>query len=161
MENNIHQGFIDLDVWKKARILKNDVRIITKGFPPEEKYRLVDQLIRSSRSICSNIAEGHGRYTFKDQIHFCMQARGSLSETYNHVIDAFDCSYITDLQIEKFRLQIEEIHGFLNGYIAYLRKKADMEANQSANRQAEKTTGRKVNKSTNQQIDKSTPPTQT
>jgi len=122
VEKSAYRSFTDLDVWKKARILKNDIRELVKTFPSEEKYRLVDQLIRSSRAICSNIAEGHGRFTFKDQIHFCIQARGSLSETYNHLIDAFDCGYITDLLLEKFRLQIEEIHGLLNGYISYLRK---------------------------------------
>ena len=56
--------------------LKNELKEIADKFPPEEKYRLTDQLIRSSRSINANIAEGHGRFTYKDQLHFCIQARG-------------------------------------------------------------------------------------
>jgi four helix bundle protein len=90
MQKPSGRSFTELDAWKKARKLKNKLRSITALFPAEEKYRLSDQLIRSSRSISANIAEGHGRYTYKDQIHFCIQARGSLSETYNHCIDAFD-----------------------------------------------------------------------
>jgi four helix bundle protein len=121
MEETAYRPFTELEVWKKARILKNDIRELVKTFPIDKKYRLVDQLIRSSRSICSNIAEGHGRYTFKEQIHYCIQARGSLSETDNHLVDAFDCFYITEQQLEKFRLQTEEVRALLNGYISYLR----------------------------------------
>ena len=106
---------------EKARILKKDIRQLTNSFPSEERFRLTDQIIRSSRAVNSNIAEGHGRYTFKDQVHFCIQARGSLTETFNHLIDAFDEEYISDQQLEKFRIQIDEVHRLLNGYISYLR----------------------------------------
>src|SRR5689334_17227899 len=123
MEEDSYRSFTELEVWKKARILKNDVRELTKTFPPEEKFRLTDQLIRSSRSVCSLIAEGHGRYTYKDRIHYCIETRGSLSETYNHIIDAFDFGYITDSQLKKFELRIEEVHALLNGYIGYLRRR--------------------------------------
>jgi four helix bundle protein len=117
-----NQSFTELEVWKKARILKNDIRELTKSFPAEEKFRLTDQIIRSSRGINATIAEGHGRYTFKDQVHFCVIARGSLSETYNHLIDALDCNYITPEQLDVFKKNIEEIGRLLNGYISYLRK---------------------------------------
>lgn len=83
-------GFEDLELWKKAREFKNEIRDLTKQFPIEEKFRLTDQAIRSSRSINALITEGHGRFTFPDQIHYCIQARGSLTETINHIIDAFD-----------------------------------------------------------------------
>jgi four helix bundle protein len=68
-------GFEDLQVWKKAREFKNEVCDEAKSFPPEEKFRLADQIIRSSRAINALIAEGHGRFTYPDQIHFCIQAR--------------------------------------------------------------------------------------
>ena len=116
-----NQSFTELDVWKKARILKNELKEIADEFPPEEKYRLTDQLIRSSRSINANIAEGHGRFTYKDQLHFCIQARGSLSETYNHVVDAFDCRYINHDQLNYFKILIDEVGRLLNGYITFLR----------------------------------------
>ena len=122
MNEKSHQSFPELEVWKKARILKNEIFELTKTFPVEEKYKLTGQIIRSSRAINSNIAEGHGRYTYKDQIHFCVQARGSLSETYNHLIDAIDCKYINEDQLTYFKNKIDEIEKLLNGYIAYLRK---------------------------------------
>ncbi len=83
---------------------------------------MTDQIIRSSRAINSNIAEGHGRYPYQDQLHFCVQARESLSETYNHLIDALDCKYINEDQLNYFKNKIDEIEKLLNGYIAYLRK---------------------------------------
>ncbi len=92
MSENSHQSFTELEVWKKARVLKNEIFELAETFPTEEKFRLVNQMIRSSRSINSTISEGHGRYTYKDQLHFCVIARGSLSETYNHLIDALDCN---------------------------------------------------------------------
>lgn len=122
MNDKQHQSFTELEVWKKARELKNEISELTKAFPNEEKFRLTDQMIRSSRSINSNIAEGHGRFTFKEQIHFCIQARGSLSETYNHLIDALDCNFITQELLTYFKTKIDEVERLLNGYIAYLRK---------------------------------------
>ena len=69
---------------------------MSKTFPAEEKFRLTDQVIRSSRSVCTQIAEGHGRQTFPDRIRFCVIARGSLSETLGNLIDSFDEKYIND-----------------------------------------------------------------
>jgi four helix bundle protein len=122
MNEKAYQSFTELEVWKKARIFKNEIKELTKSFPAEKKFRLTDQIIRSSRGINATIAEGHGRYTFKDQLHFCVIARGSLSETYNHLIDALDCNYINQEQLDLFKKSIDEIERLLNGYISYLRK---------------------------------------
>ena len=117
-----YQSFTELEVWKKARQLKIDIEMLVKTFPIEEKFRLCDQLIRALRSINANISEGHGRFTYKDQIRFCIQARGSLSETLNHLIDAFDCKYISAEILQQYKIKIEEVERLLNGYITYLRK---------------------------------------
>jgi four helix bundle protein len=122
MNESSHQSFTELEVWKKARVFKKEIFDLVKSFPLEEKYRLADQSIRSSRSVNSDIAEGHGRFTYKDQLHFCIQARGSLSETYNHLIDAFDCNYLQLEQLKIFKAKIDEIERLLNGYISFLRK---------------------------------------
>ncbi len=95
---------------------------LVKRFPQDEKYRLADQPIRASRSIACNIAEGHGRFTFKDQIHYCIQARGSSSECLNHLIDAYDLGLITSEKLTLCKLQVDELERLLNGYINYLRK---------------------------------------
>ncbi len=117
-----YQSFEQLEVWKKARMLKNEVGTLVKLFPQEEKFRLCDQLIRSSRPVNSQIAEGHGRRTFPDRLRFAIIARGSLSETLNHLIDAFDCGYVDYDRLEYFRSKITEVEKLLNGYITFLEK---------------------------------------
>lgn len=117
-----NKKFTELQVWKKSNDLKCQLFELVKEFPSEEKYRLTDQLIRASRSIAANIAEGHGRFTYKDQIHFCIQARGSLSEVHNHLIDSLDCKYINKEQLNQFVELINKVEKILNGYIAFLRK---------------------------------------
>lgn len=83
-------SFEELEVWKKARSLRKEISSLVKTFPNEEKYRLTDQIIRSSRSSTSNIAEGFGRFHYQENIQFCRQARGSLTETIDHLLCAFD-----------------------------------------------------------------------
>jgi four helix bundle protein len=123
MQELNYQNFEDLAVWKQARLLKNEIFILVKTFPAEEKYRLIDQLVRSSRSINAQIAEGQGKRTTPDKIKYCLQARGSLSETLNHMIDAFDCGYISSEQLQHFREKIKEVERILNGYIVFLESK--------------------------------------
>jgi len=118
-------GFEELELWKKVRLFKLEIIQLTKTFPQEEKYRLTDQIIRSSRSINALISEGHGRFTYPDQIHYCIQARGSLAETMNHLVDAFDEDYITEEQLQHHKTMGKEIERLLNGYLVYLRKKRD------------------------------------
>ena len=89
-------SFTDLEVWKQSRKIRNWVSDIVRKFPSEEKYRLTDQIIRSSRSIGNNIAEGHGRFHYQDNIRFCIMARGSLSETLDHLMIALDEKIITE-----------------------------------------------------------------
>jgi four helix bundle protein len=117
-----YQNFEELEVWKQSRELKKEVFALIKSFPKEEKFNLSDQLLRSARSVPTQIAEGHGRRTFPDRLRFCIIARGSLSETLNHFIDAYDCNYITEEKMAYYRKKIEEIERLLNGYINYLDK---------------------------------------
>ena len=116
-----YKPFTELEVWKKAREFKIEIELLTKSFPPDEKYRLTDQIIRSVRSINANIAEGHGKYGYPDQIKYCVNARGSLSETLNHLIDAYDCHYITKDQLTLLEEKYASVMRLLNGYINYLR----------------------------------------
>jgi len=123
-ENNDNKGnFTDLEVWKKARKFRNVMYELHKSFPKDEKYKLSDQLIRASRSITANIAEGHGRYHYQENIQFCRIARGSLSECLDHLICAFDCNLITEENLLEYKKQIDEINRILNGYIGFLKRK--------------------------------------
>jgi four helix bundle protein len=123
--NTDNFGFEELELWKMVRIFKKDIRELTKQFSTEEKFRLTDQVIRSSRSINALITEGHGRFTYPDQIHYCIQARGSLTETINHLIDAFDEQFITEITLNDFKKKGKEIERLLNGYLIFLRNKRD------------------------------------
>lgn len=116
------KSFEELEVWKVAREIRIFVSKVVKTFPPEEKYRLSDQLIRSSRSIGDNISEGFGRYHYQENIQFCRHSRGSLNETLNHFITALDEKYIDGNTLNEFRILFEKELKLLNGYIAYLKK---------------------------------------
>lgn len=115
-------SFEDLEVWKEARALKKEIIELLKEFPSEEKYRLIDQIKRSSRSVGTQIAEGHGRRTKQDELRFCVISRGSLSETLNHFIDAYDEEYISEEQLKHYRISIAKIEKLLNGYMAWLER---------------------------------------
>jgi len=117
------KNFEDLELWKKGRAFRMMVAELVKEFPKEEKYRLVDQVVRSSRSITANIAEGHGRFHYQENIQYCRIARGSLSETLDHLICANDEGYISKDQLENLRTSYNQLLKLTNGYIAYLKKK--------------------------------------
>jgi len=99
-------SFTELEVWKQSRKIRVWISNITKQFPVEEKYRLGDQIIRSSRSIGNNIAEGHGRFHYQDNIRFCIMARGSLSETLDHALIAVDEKIIMYSELEAFSSRV-------------------------------------------------------
>jgi four helix bundle protein len=116
-------SFEDLKTWQKCRLFRKDISALVKHFPIEEKYRLTDQLIRCSRSVTANIAEGHGRFHYQDNLKFCRNAPGSLNETLDHLICACYEAIITSEQLGALRNKYNECHRMLNGYIAFLTNK--------------------------------------
>lgn len=119
------QNFEDLESWKLSRQLRNDIAAMVKSFPAEEKYKLTDQIVRASRSVTANIAEGYGRFHYQENIQFCRHSRGSLNEVLDHLICAYDCSYITENDLNSYRGKITHILKILNGYISYLKKRKE------------------------------------
>ncbi|MFZ4401024.1 MAG: four helix bundle protein [Bacteroidales bacterium] len=105
--------------------MKNRIWKLTKRFPKEELYKLTDQIIRASRSVTANIAEGYGRFHFQENIQYCRQARGSLYEVIDHFITAYDCEYINEDELNDFRNESLNCLKILNGYIAYLKRAKD------------------------------------
>ncbi len=95
------KSFEELACWKEARNLRNFVKneIVSK-IPSHEKYDLISQIRRSSRSVGNNIAEGYGRFHFQENIQFCRIARGSLIETLDHGIIALDEEYISNEELK-------------------------------------------------------------
>ncbi|MDN3549231.1 four helix bundle protein [Mucilaginibacter aquaedulcis] len=116
-------SFTELETWKYARKIRILISDLVQKFPVEEKFRLTDQIIRSSRSIGNNLAEGHGRFHYQDNIRFCIMARGSLTETLDHLIIAFDEKMITEEILQSFQTEYESCLKLINGYIQYLKNK--------------------------------------
>ena len=116
-------GLEKLDVWCNARDFAGRVnKEILPLLPSEEKWALSQQIRRSSQSIPANIAEGHGRFYFQDNVRFCYIARGSLEETLSHAVYAHKVGYMPD---EKYRSLIadgENLNRLINGYISFLKK---------------------------------------
>jgi four helix bundle protein len=122
-------SFKELDCWKACRNVRNEVRIILKKFPIEERYALTDNMRRASRSITENIAEGFGRFHYQENIQFCRIARGSLFELIDQYTTARDEEYIS---IEEYKNGIELLNksiALINGYINYLKKAKENDNN--------------------------------
>ena len=117
------QSLKKLQVWVRSKdfglkIYKQVLPIL----PPEEKWNLSQQLRRSSLSISANIAEGHGRFYYQDNVRFCYNARGSLEETLSHLIFSFEMEFIPAVLYNELETEGEEIEKMLNGYIGFLKK---------------------------------------
>lgn len=82
--------FTELEAWKVNHEVVLIVYEITKNFPREEKFGIIDQLRRAASSVTANIAEGFGRFHFSDKTRFYYQARGSSYEVLNFLILARD-----------------------------------------------------------------------
>lgn len=102
-------GFEKLEVYKKARILVKDIYVVLKQFPLEERYALCDQMRRAIVSVPSNIAEGMGRFSLREQLHFLEIAYGSLLEIYCQLQIALDLDYIHEDTYRSLQTQIQEL----------------------------------------------------
>jgi len=112
-----------LEVWVGAKDFAIAIyKEAVPHLPASEKYNLADQLKRSASSIPANIAEGHGRYYFLDNVRFCYIARGSLTEVQSHLSLARELGYLSDDVYNHLTLHAESIGKQLNNYIAYLRR---------------------------------------
>jgi len=90
------KSFTDLNAHKEAHKLVLLIYKITKEFPKEERFCLIDQIRRAAVSIVSNIAEGFSRNTVKDKCQFYSLALGSLSELQSQLLIARDLKYLTN-----------------------------------------------------------------
>ena len=112
-----------LDVWVRAKDFALAVyREVVPHSPNDEKWNLIQQLKRSAQSIPANIAEGHGRYHFLDNVRFCYIARGSLTEVQSHLSLAHELGYLSNEIYNRMTTHAESIGKQLNNYIAYLKR---------------------------------------
>ena len=128
MKNGI-KSFEDLVVWKKAHNIVLITYKLLEKFPKEEKYRIIDQLVRAVVSIPTNISEGFGRYTNKDYVHFLIIARGSVSEVKYLVLLSKDLRYISIAEYNELKKELDDIGKMINGLINSLRNKHFIESN--------------------------------
>jgi four helix bundle protein len=112
-----------LEVWSRAKDFALVVyKDVVPRLPAEEKWNLAQQLKRAASSISANIAEGHGRFHFLDNVRFCYIARGSLTEVQSHMALAHDLGYLPDDIYKRMTTHAESIGRQLNTYIAYLKR---------------------------------------
>lgn len=111
-------SFRKLDAYIYAKDIVKQIYALVKKFPKEEQYALCDQLRRAVISIPSNIAEGSGRTTPKDQAHFYTIAYGSLMEVLAQLDVACELEYITGTEFETLELLIDKEAKILSGLVA-------------------------------------------
>jgi four helix bundle protein len=118
----VARSYRELLVWQKAKALAVQVYKATEQFPKAETYGLTSQIRRAVVSVASNIAEGQGRLTPGEFLHFLGQARGSLLELDTQVAIALDLTYLKPDQHEILDREIYQVLGLLNRLIESLRK---------------------------------------
>jgi four helix bundle protein len=113
--------FEDLEVYKKARQFRRSMYRVTRKLPDLEKYELASQIRRASVSLTNNIAEGHGRYHYLEQLKFLFQARGSLQELIDDLNVCEDEQYLPKSEVVDLKNQAKEVQRLISGYARYLR----------------------------------------
>ena len=119
------KSYRDLIAWQKARALVREVYQLTANFPVGERFGLVSQMDRAAVSIPSNIAEGYGRATTQDYLHFLRIARGSAFELETQLVLAGDLGLCTAEEVTKLATTLHEVIRVLQGLMAALERKAE------------------------------------
>jgi four helix bundle protein len=118
-----YQTFEDLDAYTTAREFRKAMYAVGRKLPESEKFGLVSQVRRAAVSLTNNIAEGHGRFHYPDQIKFMLQARGSREELLDDLNVCEDEGYLLADEISLLKEQAWRVHKVLNGYIRFLRSR--------------------------------------
>src|SRR5262245_60989786 len=117
------QTFEDLEVYQVAREFRKSMYSIARRLPSDEKYGLASQIRRAAVSLTNNIAEGHGRYHYLDQIKFMLQARGSLAELIDDLNICLDEVYLQRSETETRKQSAWRVSQLIGGYIRHLRQR--------------------------------------
>jgi four helix bundle protein len=121
-KNDKRHHFKELKCWQASRELRKMLYKIANKLPDREKYALGSQLRRCAVSITANIAEGYGRYHYKENIQFCRQGRASMYEAEDLIITCKDENYIDEATYSDTISRMVEARKLLDGYIRYLSK---------------------------------------
>jgi len=112
----IMHNFKELIVWQKSRCLVNDIYKLTQKFPVDEKFGLTQQIRRAAVSIPSNIAEGSGRGTNNDFLHFIDIANGSAFEVETQLYLALDLEYISQSEFEDIAKKLLDVERLIYNF---------------------------------------------
>jgi len=118
-------SFEDLEVYKAAREFRKKIYGLVKRLPAEEKHNLAGQMRRAATSLTNNIAEGHGRFHYQENIRFLRQARGSLEELLDDLNICLDERNFPEEELEPLKNEGFDLLHRINGYIVYLRKRKE------------------------------------
>ena len=116
-------SFEKLHVWQESILLTEKIYQLTTAFPAEEKFGLTSQLRRASSSIALNIAEGRGRFSRKEFIHFLYIARGSLYEVITCIELALRLGFLPSQDVLELQNLIFKIQSQLSGLINSMKEK--------------------------------------
>src|SRR3989344_7053479 len=117
MKDGRIESFTDLKAWQEGHKLVLEIYKITKTFPKEETYSIIDQMRRSAMSVTANIAEGFGRQGYKEKIQFYYLAHGSLTELKDQFLIARDIDYLADSEFVELDQKLVSVHRLLLGLI--------------------------------------------
>jgi four helix bundle protein len=120
-QNVAFRTFEDLEVYKKAREFRRLMYAVSRKLPTFEKYDLGSQIRRASVSLTNNIAEGHGKYHYLEQIKFQLQARGSLEELIDDLNVCEDDGYLLEDDVRILKERARDVQRLISGYVRYLR----------------------------------------
>jgi len=126
-----HSTFEDLEVYQLAREFRKTMYRVAKRLPDIEKFGLASQTRRAALSLTNNIAEGHGRFHYLDQIKFTLQSRGSLEELIDDLNVCEDEQYLSVEEIVSLKDEGWRLRQLIDGYIRYLRIQKQTEGSSS------------------------------
>ena len=115
-------SFQDLEVWQVGRALRRRFYELSRRLPESERFNLFQQIRRAGVSLTANLAEGYGRYHFKENIQHCRVSRGSAYELLDHPVTCQDEGYIPSEEFESFQEDLMTFMRLINGYIRSIGK---------------------------------------
>jgi four helix bundle protein len=118
------QTFEDLEVYKTAREFRKAMYAVNRRLPDFEKYDLGSQIRRAAVSLTNNMAEGHGRFHYPDQIRFSLHSCGSLEELVDDLNVCLDENYLSAHEVANLKEQAREVLILINAYLRYLRSRS-------------------------------------
>jgi four helix bundle protein len=118
-----YRTFEDLEVYQVARQFRKAMSQMNRRLPLFKKFELGSQIRRAAVSLTNNIAEGHERFQYLEQLKFCLNARGSLEELIDELNICEDESYLSANAISVLKQQGWRVHQILAGYMRWLRER--------------------------------------